>query len=966
MAESFLALLIFSVIPLTHQSGIRQSDCYRESITARFETKKGTAIPQLAVICRLDGGQRTELPFDISELLNVAGVNNNKTFFDMSVYVGCSSPILLSFTNQRNAVNKTFLLELRIGYECRMSMQNLAVWAKATYLWSLAFQGSKRSLMDSFQDNEGFASDFKDIAYLTTNIIPSMFTNPKIVWPSMAVLRLYSMSMKTIPSYWKTTMPHLQQLFLFRSSVKEPPEFPWNNSTLDLFHGLRWLIHNSYSLPLYCERNPYVRALILDYNHIEDLSSYIFRGFMRYLGLRRNGLKALGPSCFSNLEGLEEVDLSSNKLVSLPETLFHGLTPLRYISLDFNYLSFLKPQLFQGLKNVKKIDLNNNNLNYIPKGLFSSLNTLEVLNLENNTIASTDENPFPRHSALREVLLKNNHLSAIPSWIFRLSKIEVIDLSFNRITGLQGLTKAMNGITPPSQMYRRHVSLNLENNNITTLGRSWPFITKFASLNSRFRIQIKLTGNPLTCDCVMSVFVKGIKLSALFNREMRLQVYSWQCGSPHELQNKSILEIRENQWMHKEEPENCPAECVCRKRCSDEIIVVNCEGKSLAEVPSSMPQGLIELNLKNNEIKDIPPYPYLINVTVLQLTNNKIDELRLPTLKKLKHTQILLIDSNKLRSLPREVETMNFTTLALDQNLFKCDCTTKWMKHWLLRNERQINNVEKVLCTSGQTLGHPMLTLSDDEFICSPDNIEERSFFTGNILAAILGGLLLLIMIVVILLYKYHGEIKVFMFTHFNWHPFDRIDDSDPTKIYDAFISYSGDDHQWVVETLQQRLENHDPPYKLCFHYRDFRAGAPIVENILKSVDESKRMLMVLSPSFARSAWCLLEFRAAHRKVIEDRMNYLIIILLDDVNMAELDEEIKLYMRTNTYVSYSDTWFWQKLFYAMPQQAERESMEVGNVESIESISANHINSVQTLEDRGLNINTSDTLSLVQK
>ena len=72
----------------------------------------------------------------------------------------------------------------------------------------------------------------------------------------------------------------------------------------------------------------------------------------------------------------------------------------------------------------------------------------------------------------------------------------------------------------------------------------------------------------------------------MFNREMRLQVYSWQCGWPHELKNKSILEVRENQWMHKEEPENCPAQCVCRKRCSDEIIVVNCEGKSLAEAPS--------------------------------------------------------------------------------------------------------------------------------------------------------------------------------------------------------------------------------------------------------------------------------------------------------------------------------------------------------------------------------------------
>lgn len=47
-------------------------------------------------------------------------------------------------------------------------------------------------------------------------------------------------------------------------------------------------------------------------------------------------------------------------------------------------------------------------------------------------------------------------------------------------------------------------------------------------------------------------------------------------------------------------------------------------------------------------------------------------------------------------------------------------------------------------------------------------------------------------------------------------------------------------------------------------------------------------------------------------------MNYLIIILFDDVNMDELDEEMKLYMRTNTYLSVTNKWFWQKLCYAMP------------------------------------------------
>ena len=922
MAESFLVLVIFSVIPLTQlycESG-------RITLDDRTEPKRETFIPKVSVDCYFYGGQRTEYPFDISEVLDFKRVHKRNNFFRLTVVVKCFSPMVLNFNNHRNHVYKKVLLDLRIEDDCKVLVQNLAVWANATSLRSIKLKVLP-SVMDSTQGNEDLTSNFKDIAYLQTSINPSTLidADEEFFWRNRVNLFL-----KT--PFQNITVIRLQQVSLSFSSVKEPPEFPWN-STVDFFQ---------------CMRNLFRPTLSLHYNNIGDLSSHIFRRLLHSLRLQENRLKAARPSCFRNLEGIQAVNLSYNNLVSLPETLFHGLTSLRYIFLTGNKLSFLKPKLFQGLKNVKRIDLNDNNLNHIPKGLLNSLNKLEFLNLANNKITAINKNIFPRHSPLQHLMLQNNYLSAIPTWTFNLAKIAVVDLSSNRITALQGFYKA----TEKLQVVP-HVSLNLENNNITTLGNSEQFKR---ALNHVFLwLHIKLTGNPLYCDCVMSTSIRDIKMfKEIFG--------SLECGWPHKLKKKPIFEVKENQWMSKEEPENCPAECVCLKRCSDETIVINCEGKNLKELPSSMPQGRIELNLRNNEIKDIRPYPYLMNVTVLKLSNNKIDELQVSTLKNLKHIEILLIDSNQLTSLPRDIETMNFKTLALDQNWFKCDCKIKWMKHWLLKNKPRIKDIEKVLCTSDDTLDQPMFNLSDDQFICraanekpSP-NSEEKKFPTATVMAITLGSLLLLMAIVAILLYKCHGEMKVFMFTHFNWHPFDRIDDSDPTKIYDAFISYSGDDHRWVVETFQQRLEKHDPPYKLCFHYRDFRAGAPIVENILKSVDQSKRMLMVLSPSFARSEWCLLEFRAAHRKVIEDRMNYLIIILLDDVNMAELDEEIKLYMRTNTYVSYSDKWFWQKLFYAMPQQPARGSMEAGNVESIESISENHNNSVQTLEDEGLNIN----------
>ena len=547
----------------------------------RLETKQGIALQHIKAVCFRR--QATEFQFDISEFLVVAGVNNSNTLVDVSVHIWCWSPIVLNFSNHRNLINKNILLYLRIAYKCRVSMQNVAAWAKAIYLYSIDLgENTALSVMNSAQGHESIAGNFKDVAFLETAVIPSMFTDPNVVWPNMASLTIYGESIKTIPPYWKNTMPKLQILCLGSSNVKELPEFPWNNSTREFFHGLRHItpfLAYSFGTPLSVERNLYPRELFLKKNNIEDLSSHIFQGFLHSLSLEGNGLKAVGPSCFRNLEGLESIELANNKLVSLPETLFHGLTSLRYISLANNNISFLKPEQFEGLRNVRRIALNGNNLNYIPKGLFSSLKTLELLHLESNKITGIGENQFSRHSALREVLLQNNQLSSIPTWIFRLSKIEVINLSFNKITGFQGLYKALTKRSSLFRMIQRHVTLNLENNNITAVGDPWQLATTLNYYNGRF--EIKLTGNPLTCDCEMSIFVERIYT------ELRLQVSSWQCGWPDQLKGKSILEVSENQWMRKEELQDCPAECVCRKRCTDEIIVVNCEGKGLSEVPSS-------------------------------------------------------------------------------------------------------------------------------------------------------------------------------------------------------------------------------------------------------------------------------------------------------------------------------------------------------------------------------------------
>ncbi|KAI9519660.1 hypothetical protein NQZ68_025798 [Dissostichus eleginoides] len=75
-------------------------------------------------------------------------------------------------------------------------------------------------------------------------------------------------------------------------------------------------------------------------------------------------------------------------------------------------------------------------------------------------------------------------------------------------------------------------------------------------------------------------------------------------------------------------------------------------------------------------------------------------------------------------------------------------------------------------------------------------------------------------------------------------------------ECYHVFISYSSTDHQWT-HCLIDQLEACG--LQVCYHDRDFLPGRTVLENMSDCIQESQKVLLVLSPEFVRSRWCLLE-----------------------------------------------------------------------------------------------------------
>ncbi|XP_041652115.1 uncharacterized protein LOC121515422 [Cheilinus undulatus] len=120
---------------------------------------------------------------------------------------------------------------------------------------------------------------------------------------------------------------------------------------------------------------------------------------------------------------------------------------------------------------------------------------------------------------------------------------------------------------------------------------------------------------------------------------------------------------------------------------------------------------------------------------------------------------------------------------------------------------------------------------------------------------------------------------------------------------YHVFISYSSTDYQWTHSLIEQ-LESCG--LQVCYHERDFTPGRTVLENMSDCIQESQKVLLVLSPEFVRSRWCLLE---ANMSLFRDCLERKPIVPV----LLEPGVSIPLHLCHLTYLEANDPDFKNKL-----------------------------------------------------
>lgn len=673
---------------------------------------------------------------------------------------------------------------------------------------------------------------------------------------------------------------------------------------------------------------------------------------LREVRLKRNGLQYLPEDMFWGTSSLVNLSIERNYLSTLPEKIFRDLNELNTLDLSFNELTFLPDGLFAATVKLYKLDLAKNHLTAISGTFLSGLNSLRILNLEENKLTNIHDqafsslqnlqiarfsyneltlnsslaqyrddfgtrSPFHYCTAIEELHLAHNNISEIFSdWVISAPHLRLLDLKYNQLSFIE---------TADLQFVSGNINVDLTHNNIShiLLRRAELFAT---AQDIARNVIILIEDNPILCDCYLYDLLQYLegRMHPNVQNLFHIKPGNLKCRSPTWLENIAVADLKSKSLKCLIEGEQskgkCPEKCACWLRPYDKAFLVDCSYRNLTKAPEKInefDEYHTELNLTGNFLKNIPYFtqPGYKTVTKLFLSHNNISSVSLNTFSST--LEILELHNNNLTRVDSDVlefmRNSSLIKLTLHENPWKCDCEAREFLSFIQTKFMEIPELLQITCSD---LDKPISEMTASELCPVAIGMVVGISLTISLLGLIIG-------ILAALYYRYQQEVKVWLYAHQLCLWFVTEDELDKNKLYDAFISYSHKDEDFVVNQLVSQLEQGPTPFKLCIHFRDWLAGEWIPEQIARSVEDSKRTIVVLSPNFLESIWGRLEFRAAHSQALSEGRARVIVILYGDIGPTDnLDPELKAYLSMNTYVKWGDPWFWDKLRYALPHPAE--------------------------------------------
>ena len=430
----------------------------------------------------------------------------------------------------------------------------------------------------------------------------------------------------------------------------------------------------------------------------------------------------------------------------------------------------------------------------------------------------------------------------------------------------------------------------------------------------------------------------------------------------------------------------CPEGCSCFHDSTWSANVIQCSRRGHAEIPPLIPMdatsilldgnnftGLLEsqafigrkrvssLYLNASQIESIGSQTFngLMELRVLHLEDNLIQALQGHEFSNLSSLRELFLERNRLAS----IDDMTFaslvslellhlhdnllntypiwnvgsllpslTALTISGNPWTCQCKFVHKFHQFSQGQQQsrafLTDLVHVKCVADTNGG--LISLDGNNVTCSDamavtyhnSEVHQDLIHMLPIAAAII-AVCIVCAVASILLFVFRTPLRVWLHSKYGIR---LVKTRNEDKLYDAFVSYSIKDEDFVQQVLVPQMEHEAdmPSYKLCLQHRDLPTSSSISDSFPGVSQLCAKHLLVVSRAYLESEWTQIKFALQDHKKLQP-----ILILLEELSSLDLAAapEFNLLMKAGPVLRWTDAGFWNKLRFYLPDSSSRASQQ---------------------------------------
>ncbi|XP_059170780.1 toll-like receptor 4 [Physella acuta] len=315
------------------------------------------------------------------------------------------------------------------------------------------------------------------------------------------------------------------------------------------------------------------------------------------------------------------------------------------------------------------------------------------------------------------------------------------------------------------------------------------------------------------------------------------------------------------------------------------------------------------LDLSNNAISVLPQnlFSKLLSLEILHLEQNPLNvfNVNLTDLEKLnyislKSTKLLNIATGIRTHIDYLIDNNKQFTIILEGAPISCTCDNYHFLLWMTSSKAFNSKFRGYVCVYGDNSQKPI----DDGYNTTVRNLNGECTDHVTLFLSVGGGSLVTFsLIIYALLYRYRWRIRYLYYAAYLQYKKSGKQKQNDFE-FDAFISYDHKDHNFVVNKLYPELKKRG--LNVFIHGRDFVAGDYIASNIVKAVCTCRKTVVVLTRNMINSYWCGYEIQMANIESIHTGRPVLIFLLMEKIPETDLGRELLYNIRNNTYIPYPD------------------------------------------------------------